>query len=79
MESFKNNVEGVTVQSVENFYKFKNKIKVIEDKESLIESVKEEGIAISDQSSEMQFTELRKTILNAYLGIHFKNESSKND
>jgi len=36
-EIFVNRVEGVTVHSVEAFYRFKSKIKVIKDKDALIQ------------------------------------------
>jgi len=76
-EVFMNNVEGITAQSVEDFYKFKNKIKVVKDKDAIIQIFKEEGIAIDDQSRDMGLTELRKRILNNYLSIHFPKDSSK--
>ncbi|MBP6060783.1 MAG: hypothetical protein KA515_02165 [Candidatus Pacebacteria bacterium] len=72
-----NEVLGPTVQSVENFYKFKNKIKVITDKALLIQLCKEEGIVIDEQNHDISLTELRKKILNNYLSIHFSKESSK--
>lgn len=76
-EIFVNRVEGVTVQSVENFYKFKNKIKVVTDKNALIPICREEGIVINEQNHDTSLTELRKKILNAYLNIHFSKEASK--
>lgn len=76
-EIFMNRVESVTVQSVENFYKFKNRIKAAKDKDSLIQICKEEGIVIDDQKHDINHTEFRKKILNSYLDIHFKKESSK--
>jgi hypothetical protein len=76
-EIFMNKVGGVTDQSVENFYKFKSRLKVVKDKDAIIQIFKEEGIAVDDQSSDMGLTELRKRILNNYLSIHFSKESSK--
>ena len=76
-EIFVNRVEGVTVQSVEAFYRFKSKIKVIKDKDALIQICREEGIVIDGNSANVDLTELRKRILNNYLSIHFSKESSK--
>ena len=76
-ETFINRPEGITVQSVENFYKFKSKIKVVTDKDALIQICGEEGIVVDDQYHDMNLTEIRKKILNAYLSIHFSKEASK--
>lgn len=59
-EIFANKVGGITSQSVENFYKFKSKIKVITDKDLLIKICKEEGIVIDEQNPDISLTELRK-------------------
>ncbi|KKR41877.1 MAG: hypothetical protein UU10_C0045G0003 [Parcubacteria group bacterium GW2011_GWF1_40_6] len=76
-ETFIKRPEGITVQSVENFYKFKSKIKVVTDKDALIQICGEEGIVVDDQYHDMNLTEIRKKILNAYLSIHFSKEASK--
>ena len=76
-EIFMNKVGGVTDQSVENFYKFKSRLKVVKDKDALIQICKEEGIVISDQGNDISLTVLRKKILNNYLAMHFLKESSK--
>jgi len=76
-ETFINRPKGITVQSIENFYKFKNKIKVVTDKDALIPICREEGIVIDDQNHDMNLTEIRKKILNTYLSIHFSKEASK--
>ncbi len=78
IEIFQNSVGSITVQSVKNFYKFKNRLKVAKDKDSLFQICKEQGVTISnDEINDINSTELRKKVLNNYLSIHFSKESSK--
>ena len=75
IEIFQNSVGSITVQSVKNFYKFKNRLKVAKDKDSLFQICKEQGVTISnDEINDINSTELRKKVLNNYL---ISKESSK--